>query len=145
MYFCFMVSVKETDFFKEVVKVFNYPFGNVYVFDGFVVSELNQGGTIGWEQTKLIVDDVTRFFNSKGENVIYISNRINSYSVIATDWLKFLKQRHSLKAYCIVSGNNVGTINSAIEKLFFNKKIKHFKTLNEAVNFVKSGLIEIAY
>lgn len=139
-----MISVKESDFFKEVIKELNYPFGNVYIFEEFVVSELNQGETIGWEQTKLIVDDVTLFFNSNGENVIYISNRINSYSVVATDWLKFLKQRYSLKAYCIVSGNNVGSINSAIEKLFFNKKIKHFKSLNEAVNFVKMGLLEIA-
>ena len=144
MYFCFMVSVKETDFFKEVVKVFNYPFGNVYVFDGFVVSELNQGGTIGWEQTKLIVDDVTRFFNSKGENVIYISNRINSYSVIATDWLKFFKQRYTLKAYCVVSENQSGILNLMIEKLFFKNKIKHFEDIYTAINFVKKGLAEVA-
>lgn len=140
-----MVSVRKTDFFNEVIKELNYPFGNVYIFEKFVVSELNQGETIGWEQTKLIVDDVTTFFNSNGENVVYIANRINSYSVIATDWLKFFKQRYALKAYYIVSGNNVGTINSAIEKLFFKKKIKHFKSLDDAVKAVKSELIKITY
>ncbi|MGA1227175.1 MAG: hypothetical protein ACO3VF_08100 [Tamlana sp.] len=138
-----MESVKETNLYSEVLEKYNYSFGSVYVFKGFVISEINEGETISWENAKLIIDDVTSFFNSNGEDIFYISNRIHSYSVVAADWLKFFKQSYSLKLYCIVSGNEVGTLNSAIEKLFFKKKIKHFKSLFEAVNFVKKDVIEI--
>lgn len=138
-----MPSVKEINLFSEVIKEFNYSFGNLYVFKNFVVSEMNQGENIAWDNGKLMIDDITSYFDTNGEDIILISNRIHSYSVVAADWLKFFKQKYSLKAYCIVSANEAGTLNSAIEKLFFKKKIKHFKTLEEAVNFVKKNIIEI--
>jgi hypothetical protein len=139
-----MISVKDSSFFKEVAKEFNYPFGNFYVFNGFVISEINKGVNFSWDNHgKLVVADLSSFLKSSGHDIYLISNRINSYSVLAVDWLKYFKLSYSLKAYFIVSGNDVGTLNSSIEKLFFRKKIKHFKTLNEAVNFAKKSLIVI--
>lgn len=140
-----MISLKETNLYSEVIKEFTYPFGNIFIFNGFVVSEINQGQIINWNnQAKIIVDDVSDFLGTNGEDIIYISNRINSYSVVAIDWLKFFNLQYSLKAYCIVSENKIGILNSMIEKLFFTKRIKHFNNLFEAVNFVKKGVIEIA-
>ena len=139
-----MISVKDSSFFKEVTKEFNYPFGNIYIFNGFVISEINKGVNFSWDNHgKLVVADVSSFLKSSGHDLFLISNRINSYSVLAVDWLKYFKMSYSLKAYFIVSGNDVGTLNSSIEKLFFRKKIKHFKTLNEAVSFAKKNLIVI--
>lgn len=138
-----MISVKDTSLYSEVIKEFNYSFGDVFVFKGFVISEINEGETIDWKSAKQIIDDVTLMLNTKGEDIVYISNRVNSYSVVATDWLKFFRQSYSLKAYFIVSENKAGILNSTIEKLFFNQKMKHFESLYTAVNFVKKGLIEI--
>jgi len=139
-----MVSLKETYLYSEVIKEFIYPFGNVFIFNGFVVSEINQGQIINWDnQAKLIVDDVSDYLGTNGSDIIYISNRINSYSVVALDWLKFFKHSYTLKAYCIVSQNKTGTLNAMIERLFYTKKIKHFSNLFEAVNFIKKGVIEI--
>ncbi|MFD1162449.1 MULTISPECIES: hypothetical protein [Hwangdonia] len=140
-----MVSLKETYLYSEVIKEFTYSFGNIYIFNGFVVSEINQGQIINWDnQAKLIVDDVSAFLGTNGADVIYISNRINSYSVVALDWLKFFKHSYTLKAYCIVSPNKTVTLNGMIERLFYTKNIKHFNTIFEAVNYVKQGVIEIA-
>ncbi|WOD43632.1 hypothetical protein [Hwangdonia lutea] len=140
-----MVSIKETYLYSEVIKEFSYSFGNIYIFDGFVVSEINQGQIITWDkQAKLIVDDLSAFLGTNGADVIYISNRINSYSVVALDWLKFFKHNYSLKAYCMVSKNKSGTLSAVIERLFYTKKIKHFNSLFEAVNCIKQGVIEIA-
>lgn len=140
-----MISLKETSLYSEVIKEFIYPFGNVFVFKGFVISEINEGETINWDsQAKLIADDVSTFLDTDGADIIYISNRINSYSVVALDWLKFFKHSYTLKAYCIVSQNKIGILNAIVERLFFTKKIKHFSNLYEAVNFVKKGVIEIA-
>lgn len=139
-----MISIRETDLYNEVLKEFNYSFGNVFVFEGFVVSEMNRGVVVSWENAKLIIDDVVSSLNTRGEDLIYITNRINSYSVVAADWLKFFKQSYSLKAYCIVSDNKMSSLNLMIEKLFFQNKIKHFSNLYAAINFVKKGLAEVA-
>jgi len=140
-----MVCVTDTELYKTVLKEYNYTFGNVYIFKDFVISEFFPEIVITWDDhAKLIVDDVSAFYNTDGSNVVYISNRIHSYSVMASDWLKFFKNNYTIKAYCIVSKNEVGFLNSMIEKLFFKNKIIHFKNLYEAVNFVKKGLIEIA-
>ncbi|ULC60598.1 hypothetical protein MBM09_06300 [Flaviramulus sp. BrNp1-15] len=140
-----MISIKETDLYSEVLKEFNYSFGDVFVFEGFVVSEIKRGKTLNWDDhAKLIVKDVTTYLNTNGEDIIYITNRIHSYSVVATDWLKFFKHSYSLKAYCVVSENKGGVLNLMIEKLFFKNKIKHFENLYAAVNYVKIGLVEVA-
>ena len=62
-----MISVKETDFYSEVLKEFNYSFGDVFIFDGFIVSEIKQGLSFSWDNHgKLIVDDVTVYLGTNG-------------------------------------------------------------------------------
>ncbi|TGV04452.1 hypothetical protein [Flavivirga rizhaonensis] len=139
-----MVSVKDTSLYSEVIKEFNYSFGTMFVFKEYVVSEINEGVVLNWEDhAKIFTNDIANFLGTKGVNTILISNRINSYSTIASDWLKFFKNNYSLKAYLIVSDEKTARLGIMTENLFFNKKIKKFNSLYEAVNYVKSGLIEI--
>lgn len=139
-----MVSIKQTHLYSETIKELNYHFGNVYIFDGFVVSEINEGVIFNWENNgKVIVQDVTSFLKTNGKDLVYISNRIHSYSVVATDWVKFFKASYALKAYCIVSNGKLGFMNYMVENLFFSKKIKRFNSIFEAVNWVKKNMIEI--
>ncbi|WP_396601560.1 hypothetical protein [Algibacter sp. R77976] len=140
-----MVSVRDTGLYKHVLKECNYAFGNVYMFKDFVVSEFFKGETITWDNhAKIMIYDIESFYDTDGSDVVYISNRINSYSVVASDWLKFYKSSYKVKAYCIVSEKDVGFLNSMIEKLFFKKQILHFTNLLAAVNFVEKGLVEIS-
>lgn len=140
-----MKSIKDLILYKEVIKELNYPFGNVYIFEKFVVSEIDEGISFNWENHgKLIVEDVTYYLGNNGDDIIYISNRIHSYSVVASDWLKFFKHSYSLKSYLIVSDDKVGLLNSMIENLFFSNKIKRFKTLEAAVNWIKNDMVDIA-
>ncbi|KJD33430.1 hypothetical protein PK35_06120 [Tamlana nanhaiensis] len=137
-----MRSVKNSRFYNEILEEFKYSFGELYVFQGYVISEIYEGETIGWECGEQMVKDVSSFLNTNGGDLIFITNRINSYSVIASDWLKFFKHSYSLKSYFVVSSNSVGTLNSTIEKLFFKKKIRHFNSLDEAILEAKSMLVE---
>jgi len=140
-----MISIKETNLYSEVKKEFNYPFGNIFIFDGFVVSEINRGVVFSWNNCgKLIVEDIACYLGTNGDDIIYISNRIHSYSVVASDWLKFFKYSYFLKSYCIVSTDKIKTLNSMIESLFFNGKIKRFNNLYTAINSVKKGVLEVA-
>lgn len=135
-----MVSVKNTEFYSNVLKELHYSFGSVYIFKGFVISEMNTGITSCWEnQGELVAADVAMFLGTMGDDVIYISNRINPYAVIATDWVKFFKA-YKLKHYLIVSNSKMAVLNYAIENLFFKNKIKRFNSLYAAMNWMATSL-----
>lgn len=140
-----MISVKQTNLYSEVLKELNYSFGNVFIFNGFIVSEMNQGINVSWSNhAKQIVEDVSCYLGTDGSDIIYISNRINSYAVMAADWLKFFKSNYYLKAYYIVSNKPTSKISLVVENLFFKNKIENFNSLYEAVNWAKKGIVEVA-
>lgn len=140
-----MMSIKETNLYGEVIKEFNYPFADVFLFKGFFVSEIKEGVVFTWDDhAKVIAKDLEKHVKGNGSDLIYISNRINSYSAVASDWLKFFKNNYNLKSYCIVSDKKISMLGSMVENLFFTKKIKRFETIYAAINWTKSGLVEIA-
>lgn len=137
-----MVSVKDTVLYKDVLLELNYDFGDVYIFEGCIVSEIKAGVNVNWkEHGKPIVDDVTHFLGGDGKDLVYISNRINSYAVVALDWIKFFKASYSLRGYYVVSDKPSSMLNIMIENLFFNNRIKTFSCLYAAVNYCKTGVI----
>lgn len=139
-----MVSVKDTNLYAEVIKEFNYSFGNIFIFKDYVVTEFNEGIVVSWEEHgKIFTKDVSDFLGSNGEGIILVSNRINSYSAMASDWLKFFRNNYTLKGYLIVSDEKTMILSAMIENLFFKNKIKRFNSLYVAINYIKKGLIEI--
>lgn len=140
-----MISVKQTKLYSEVLKELNYSFGDVFIFNGFIVSEIKSGINFNWnDHASKIVDDVSCYLGTDGHDLIYISNRINSYAVVATDWLIFFKNSYFLKGYYVVSQRPSSKLNLMIESLFFKHKIKSFNSLYIAVNWVKKGTVEVA-
>ncbi|WP_178984777.1 hypothetical protein [Winogradskyella helgolandensis] len=134
-----MLSIKNTELNNEVQKEINYSFGNIFIFDGFVVSEINEGVSFSWEEhAKKIIDDVIEFTNSKGDELVLISHRIHSYSVKPTGWLQFFRSSLNLKGYGIVCFTGASLKNTAIENLFFKKRIRHFGTIESAVQWATS-------
>lgn len=138
-----MTSIKDTPFYNEVIKELNYPFANVFLFNGYVVSEIKQGVVFSWdEHAELISQDIASYFGTDGEDLIYISNRINSYSVLAADWFKFFKHNYKLKGYAIVGYGKFTFINAMIENLFFDKKIKRFSDINAALDWATNSYLQ---
>lgn len=137
-----MVSVKNTEYYNEVLKELTYDFASVFIFKGFVVMEINEGVVYTWKNHgKMFVDDLSKYLEAE-EQIVYISNRIYSYSVVAQDWLKFLKSNYGkqLKKIYVVSPNQKGSFNLMIERLFLNRKVKTFATLKEAINSAKHNI-----
>ena len=134
-----MISVKETKLYDEVIKEINYNFGDVFVFDGFIISEVKEGISFSWQDhAKSITDDVFEFTKTKGDELILISHRIHSYSVVPTDWLKFFGKSFNLKGYGVVSNNNMSLVNIVVENLFFKKRIRRFSSIEAAVQWAKN-------
>ncbi len=138
-----MVSVKHTDLYLDVLLELNYDFGDVFILEGLIViSEIKAGVNVSWNlHGKQMAKDLTHFLGEHSKDVIYISNRINSYSVVALDWVKFFKNSYTIKAYYIISDKPNSKFNIMIENLFFNNKIKTFDSLHMAINWSKKGAI----
>lgn len=134
-----MLSIKSTYHYAGLLKEFNYEFADVFVFEGFIISEIKEGITFSWDNhAKPIVKDVTEFLGTDGTDIVYLSHRIHSYSVQPMDWLKFYRNEFNLKGYGVIGYNSKSFINSVIESMFFNGKIRRFEDLDTAIDWAKS-------
>lgn len=133
-----MLSLKETQFYTEVLKELNYPFADIYIFDGFVISEIKEGTVFSWEDHgKRIVKDISNFTETDGSDIVYLSHRIHSYSLKPMDWIYFFKNSFDLRGYGVVGYNSLSFFNTVIENQFFKKKIRRFNDLKTAIDWAK--------
>lgn len=133
-----MLTLKDTRLYTDVLQEFNYPFADIYIFDGFVVSEIKEGVVFSWEEhAKRIVKDVAEYSGTDGGDVIYLSHRIHSYSVKPMDWIHFFKNSFDLRGYGVIGYNSMSFFNTVIENLFFTKKIKRFNSLELAIQWAQ--------
>jgi hypothetical protein len=138
-------SIRETELYSEVLKELNYSFGDIFICNGFVVSEIKDGVSVSWKKhAQYFVQDIACYLGTDGKDLIYISNRIHSYSVKATDWLKFFKSDYAMKDYYVVSNSPMSKMNLMVENLFFGNKIKNFDSLSEAITCAKKETEQIA-
>lgn len=136
-----MKRVKELDFFKNIRQIREFDFGVFYYFDGLVISEMKEGVVLEWEMAKLAVQAAQEVF---GENqpIVYISNRINSYSVDPLNWVKFYKNRHQLAHYAVVGPTQGSFASIVLERMFFKNSIVQFQNLDDALLWALSKLEE---
>lgn len=132
-----MKKLRDTPYYYRAIHERNYSFGDFYLFDTFIVGEIYDDIHVSWkEHGKLIAEELSNLYDNNGEDIVYISNRVNDYSVIATDWKKFYKFSYKLKAYGIVSYTKTGFFNAMLERMFVNTKLRWFYSLEGAIEWV---------
>lgn len=129
-----MKSVKSIDFFKNIRQVREFDFGIFYYFDGLVISEMKEGVIFRWKMAEKAIRGAHEVLG-KDMPIAYISNRINSYFVIPTDWAKFYKNRHQLHFYSVVGSTRGSFASIILERMFFRNTIRKFTDLEEAINW----------
>jgi hypothetical protein len=127
-----MQYVKQLDYFKNIREVREFEFGSFYFFDGLVISEINKGVFFQWKMAKKAVTAFKEFYGEE-EPIAYISNRIHSYTVAPTDWLKFYNHRHELAYYSVVGNTKGSLLSTLLEKMFFKVSLMQFNELDEAI------------
>ncbi len=133
-----MGRLKDSIFYRQANSELAYDFGSFYLFDSFVVSEINEDVIFSWDKHgKKVTEDIANLYEQNGKRIVFISNRINSYSVIPSDWLKFYKHSYKLKAYGIVSYTKTGFFNAVLEELFVSASFKRFTSLENAILWAK--------
>ncbi|MBT8307225.1 MAG: hypothetical protein KJN85_09820 [Maribacter sp.] len=132
-----MKKLKDTPFYYRAIHERNYSFGNFYLFDTFIVGEIHENKHITWkEHGKFIAEELLGLYDNNGKDIIYISNRVNDYSLVPTDWKKFFKFSYNLRAYGIISYTKTGFFNAMLERMFVNTKLRWFNSLEDAIEWV---------
>ncbi|MEY8847783.1 hypothetical protein AB9K26_03155 [Psychroserpens sp. XS_ASV72] len=135
----------ENSKYSEVLnyKKLTLDYGNFYITDHLIISELNEGIHVNHA---LVSDIISTFSNeiTDGLRLGYIANRIHSYSFDPQLWLDFNNDHDYLVATAIVTYNTINYMNATIEKQFFKKSMKRCDTLDEAIEWMQ-GLEEFNY
>ena len=129
---------EDSKYFNELDhKKLEFPFGNFYLCHTFFISELHEGVHFGWEEVKLLMNKIIDFYGNNSK-LVYISNRVNSYSSDPNSWEKTYKKYGVIVASAIVYYNDFTCKSASLEKLLSEKSIKRCISLDEAILWVKT-------
>ncbi|WNH09983.1 hypothetical protein [Thalassobellus suaedae] len=118
-------------------KTLTLPLGTFYIYDNYLIVEINEGETITTENNKILENIAITYFNTK--KFIYITHRVNSYAVDPAIYRK-TSLIENLAGFAVVATNNIALSNADIEKLFLNKPFESFTKLNKAIEWGQSIL-----
>lgn len=121
-------------------KAYNFNFGKVSFYSNFLITELNEGICFNIENAKEIAELVMLHFKDRPFG--YISNRVNSYSLIPVNYLKIKEVFPTIEAFAAVTYSEIQKSIIKVENSFLNGMLADFDDLSEAVTWVQSKLEE---
>ncbi len=121
----------------QIKKIMETDIGMVYFYNTIVVFEANEGVTLSYKTGFSILVKCLALIGTKP--CVYISNRVNSYSIKPMDY-KYLNKVPTLKCCGIVTYSEVGHSNAELESKFCKKPFRIFGNLTEAVLWGKGFL-----
>ncbi|MCG2418370.1 hypothetical protein K8089_04990 [Aequorivita sp. F47161] len=119
----------------KLEKVWHTEIGTVYFYGTLVVVEAKEGIIISHKNGLSSLLKGLAFLGTKPW--VYISNRVQSYSVKPTDY-KYLNRVPTLKAMVVVAYSEIARSNAELESKFCKKPFAVFETLYEAVLWSKT-------
>lgn len=105
--------------------------------DNIVIGTINEGVHLTSKLSQIIVLTIFKYLGDLP--MVYITNRVNSYSVDPTMY-KTISKIKNLVGFGVVCPKNIKADIAKIEKLFYSNKFQEFKTLDEAMIWAKKLL-----
>ncbi|MBW1296780.1 hypothetical protein [Aquimarina litoralis] len=109
---------------------YHLDFGLVEIYTDYIKVTINEGITISPEHNNVLLDMVEKHYKNKP--FLYLTHRVNSYSVDPTIYLETAKISN-LIGFAVVSKDPLQKKQTQIEKLFFNKELKRFDNISSAL------------
>ncbi|WP_051285114.1 hypothetical protein [Aequorivita capsosiphonis] len=106
-----------------MVKTLHFEFGEIRVFQSFVVVVMKEGITVKPEHNDDLVNISEKYFKDKPFG--YITYRKNSYAVNPMVYLK-TSEIENLVAFAVVCKDELNIGNLEVEKMFLKKPFKQF-------------------
>ena len=111
------------------------PFGKIYFFEKFVLSEMDYGIHLCWDKILKVVDEVLLHYGSTCK-IGYISNKTNSYSYDPNLWKTFYEKYDFIVASSSIYYSKIDYLNATVEKHFSEKSIKRADSIEDALNWI---------
>ncbi|WP_432410734.1 hypothetical protein [Rasiella sp. SM2506] len=113
-------------------KVISFEFGEIELFDNYLVTTMKQGITVIPKYNDELVTLANSHF--EGRPFAYITHRKNSYAVDPSIYYKTSKIE-SLVAFAVVSNKPIDKKIVAIEKIFLDKPFQLFSDMEDAISW----------
>lgn len=123
-----------------IIKYYNFEDGELFVFDQFIINQIKEGVVIQPEHNDILNDAIQRHFS--GKNMIYISNRVKSYSVNPLTYSE-TEKIPNLIAIAIIPRTKLMRRNAEYEKKFFEKPYEIFDNLSNAIEWAHELLAKL--
>lgn len=129
--------VKESILYKKIKSHQRVELGELFFFETYFIAEFNEGVNIDFDNFEECEALIKEHFKDKDFG--FISNRVNSYSIVLTDAPLFNKTFHNLKAYATVTYSIFAEKVFEVEKHFFKFNKRNFNNLMDAVAWVQNN------
>lgn len=113
-------------------KTLKYPFGDVRIYDNYMIAVMNEGITVTADLNDVLEDLAASYFKDK--SFVYITHRINSYAVDPSIYFKTSKITN-LMGFAVVSGKKIIIDNTDFERSFLRKPFQSFTKLEDAITW----------
>lgn len=114
-----------------------FSFGRLFLFDNFIISELNEGIHFDWEKIQEVSAELISHYGYN-ISIAYISNRINPYSIDPHLWTNFNREFGFIIASAVVVYDDISYMNATLEKQFTGKSLKRCSSLEEAIHWIQN-------
>lgn len=115
-----------------IIKYHNYEDGEVFVFDEFIINQVKEGVLIEPYHNDILNDIMQKHFS--GKNMVYISNRVKSYSVNPLIYPE-TEKIPNLIAIGLIPKTDTMRRNAEYEKKFYGKPYEIFEDLVSAIQW----------
>lgn len=122
----------------SIIKYYNLKNADVFIFDHYVINQIHEGATIEAPQDREINDIIQRHFS--GRDMVYISNRIKSYTVDPLIYPR-VELIPNMLAIAIVPKTQSMRKSAEFERNFYDKPFEIFDTLSDAIHWA-NGIIK---
>ena len=116
-----------------MTKKYSLSFASIQVFEDFIIAEMFEGINFDNSVNEVLLDIFQMHFPDRPFG--YISNRVNSYSVDPTVYMRTAGNKN-LVAIAVVATDEIKKLNANVEKLFFNREFEYFEDLTTAKDWI---------
>ncbi len=112
--------------------------GTYIFYDNYIVAEIKEGSKVTIEQTNELIPLIEKHYGEQ-KPFGYISNRINSYSIVPLNYLHcpgiYMK---NFKGFAVVTYSKTSALTAQMEEHFVKTPFKQFDDLDDAIFWIKN-------
>jgi hypothetical protein len=122
----------------NALRYYDLGYTEVFVFENYLINQIKEGHTVKVNHAKVLRAMIEKHYPDR--EMVYIGNRVNSYSVDPLVYLQVSKIKN-LSALCIVATSDLKRNTAFYEKQFCLKPFEIFTSMNDALEWSSKQLL----